>query len=103
MSSPVTMSLFDVRPVAIAREAEAVSLTNRASRQDGVLRTVTHSTGPFREVVEGATTGREYVVVELIDGRFMRQFADGRREALRINPQFVAYQVRIGVFVEVAA
>jgi hypothetical protein len=80
------LSLFDTRPVALARpEAQTPELTNTSIRQfaDGgadVLRTITTKHGAFRELGErGIPTGREFVIVELQDGRIFWQFPDGSR------------------------
>lgn len=48
-----------------------------------VRRTVQHKQGRFIEVLGGVRTGREYVFVELLDGRWFRQFIDnGERRAV---------------------
>ena len=122
------LSLFDLRPVSLAREPERETQTNplhkgagetgrpvhagdahtedvrvpptqsrpaawgKSDGTDGVrgargseiplspdiVRTLTHKTGKlFPELVEGKPSGREFVIVELQDGRFMWRFEDG--------------------------
>lgn len=104
----MTLPLFDTRPVALAREAEptaadSIAADSIAATAGDVQRVITHKAGPMREIVEGAATGREFVILELIDGRFVRQFADGRRE--RATPAttrvMIDDAIRAGVFIEV--
>jgi hypothetical protein len=78
------LSLFDTRPVALARPEPVRSsdfpTSNEVLKQEDVLRTITHKTGKlFTELVDGKPTGREFVIVELQDGRIFWQFPDGSR------------------------
>ena len=76
-------SMFDLRPVALAREPEPARIEPSipASGQDhpDVLRTITAKAGLFRELVDGKPSGREFSIIELHDGRFFWQYQDGSR------------------------
>jgi hypothetical protein len=78
------LSLFDTRPVALARPEPVRSsdfpTSNEVRKQEDVIRTITTKHGAFRELGErGIPTGREFVIVELQDGRIFWQFPDGSR------------------------
>lgn len=94
------LPLFDLRPVSLSRTPEHEPFTPKVN--DDVLRVITHKSGPMREIVDGATTGREFVLVELVDGRFLRQFKDGHREKATAATTRVMVDdaVRAGLFVE---
>jgi hypothetical protein len=71
----VNLPLFDPPSADFAASFEAAK---QADRSD-VLRIIQHKCGPFREVLAGKETGREYRVLDLQDGRRVVEFMDGSR------------------------
>lgn len=94
--APVPSSAIDAAPEVPVCAQSHIS-------HDDVLRLFVHKAGPFREVKDGAPTGREYAIAELVDGTFVYQFTDGERlptpERLRY---LIPDGIRFGTLVEVS-
>lgn len=111
----MTGLLFDLRPVALAQEPEPARIepSIHASGQDhpDVLRILSHKAGGFTELRKNGegqvigTTGREFRILELQGGRFLREWSDGVVDAAppAVNAVYVADGIRFGTLVEVAS
>lgn len=107
----MNLALFDTRPVALAQEPEPQTprRENHDTSPSGVVRILTLKAGDFTELrrdQEGRVvglTGRTFRILELADGRFLRQWSDGVVDAAppAVNPIYVSDGLRYGTFVEV--
>lgn len=94
-------SLFNSTPAAAT-----ASVSTRPPTIGRALRLVAAKSGAFRELRDGETTGREFYLAELADGRIVWQFTDDgeqRQAPAAMSPTLMGDAVRYGVFVEVAS
>lgn len=110
----MTLPLFDVRPVALAREPESVNVPSETGGVEkcaqshtpdpDVLRIIVHKQGLFRRLEGGVITG-EYRILEMRDGRFVAEFADGTRTATApaCSRTYIEDGFHFGMLVEVKA
>jgi hypothetical protein len=99
------LSIFDPGPDAVANVA-MTSTSSHSTRPSGVERILQPKPGPFLELQNGQPTGREYQLIQLIDGRFFWQFTDNgeRRKAPNgYSTIFIDDAIRYGTLVEVSA
>lgn len=93
----MTTSLFD-----LTTSSQAPLTPSAPPKHSGITRLISTKYGLHREVSGGVLTGREFLLAELEDGRIVRQFPDGTREAaVCVSGGMVESLVKAGAYVEV--
>ena len=94
------LSLFDLRPVSLAREPEPAPVKESLTTRADIARRIHHKAGTFTE----QPSGREFSIVQLIDGRYFAEFTNGERKPLPLwlSPIYIGDALKNGNFREVA-
>jgi hypothetical protein len=96
------LSLFDVAAHS-EKSPENVRTFWPQSAVLSIVRIITTKAGAFRELRDGQPTGREFFLIELEDGRILREFSDGSIEPPTVATTrfLIDDAIRGGVFAEV--